>query len=368
MRTDMQDLASAALNMLPQAVLVTGPAGAVLFRNAAAEALLPGGGSVCEVLGCPPGGLAIDWVSELGALGEEPMGLSWRGVALLGRGKRQFPADISFRRLPGLAESAGADPTSTGGGGGVAAVLIVIEDVSQRISTERRLAASERLAGAGRVAAQVAHELNNPLDGVMRYVGLAQRVAGEAAGPYLAAARDGLVRMAEIIRGLLEQGGGRRWGGPKMPMEKLLDEAMRTFAPRAESLGVTVVCDLADASAIPADGGVYQVFCNIIKNALDAMPQGGLLTVRTRRRDDGFVIEFADTGCGMTQQEAQRAFEPFYTTKPPGEGTGLGLPICREILSRLGGSITVAPRKEGGVEVTVTLPAGRFGRAEGGGP
>jgi signal transduction histidine kinase len=343
MDTGIHELASLALEFLPQAVLITDQAGEILVRNASAKALLRGGGHVSSVLDSPDGKMAIDWQAELAALEEEPTGLTNRGVTLAGRGDRRLLADIHVRRLAAQ-------------GAAVGAVLIVVEDVSGRASMERRLAASERLTAAGSVAARVAHELNNPLDGVLRYIGLAQRVAGEAAGEYLASARAGLTRMAEIVRSLLEQGGLRRQGRQKASAEHLLDEALAAFAPRAQALGVAVVCDLADGSAVLTDGSVFQVFCNIIKNALDAMPNGGVLSIRMRRREDRCVIELADNGCGMTQQEAQRAFEPFYTTKPTGEGTGLGLSICREILTQLGGTITASPRKEGGVVVTVALP------------
>jgi signal transduction histidine kinase len=364
METGIHELASLALELLPQAVLITDRAGAILVRNTAAKAMLPGGGHISGVLDSPDGKMAIDWQAELAALEDEPMGLTNRGVTLAGRGDRQLLADIHVRKLTGQAAwvaAAGKSPNANSAG--PAGVLIVVEDVSGRVSMERRLAASGRLAAAGRVAARVAHELNNPLDGVMRYISLAQRVAGEAAEDYLASARAGLMRMAEIIRGLLEQGGLRRQGGQKASVEQLLDEALATFAPRAQALGVAVVCDLADGSAVLADGSVFQVFCNVIKNALDAMPNGGILTVRMRRREDRCVIEFGDNGCGMTEREAGRAFEPFYTTKPPGEGTGLGLSICRELLSRMGGTITAGPRKEGGVAVTVMLPAGEASAA-----
>jgi signal transduction histidine kinase len=353
MQTNLHRLASLALDLLPQAVLVTDRSGTILIRNGVASTWLPTGANVSEVLGCPEGRPALVWEAELAAMEEEPTGLAIRNIPLAGRVGRILLADIFLRKL--------ADPRdfdSRANEVGAAAVLIVVEDISARIAMERRQAASERLSATGQVAARVAHELNNPLDGVMRYIGLAQRVAGDAAGPYLAGARAGLKRMADVVTGLLEQCGTGRSVRQKVPVSKLLEEALSSFAPRAGALGVAVACDLADDASEQVDGAVFQVFCNIIKNALDAMPNGGLLAVRLRRRNDRCVVEFTDNGCGMTQQEARRAFEPFFTTKPAGEGTGLGLAICREILTDLGGTITMEPRKEGGVVATVTLPLG----------
>jgi two-component system NtrC family sensor kinase len=216
------------------------------------------------------------------------------------------------------------------------------------------MAVSERLAARAKAAARMAHELNNPLDGVLRYVGLAQRLVEGQAAEYLAAARDGLLRMAGIIHDMLTT--GPVGGGAGESLERLLQEAVSAFAPRAAALGVAVVCDLAEDGGAAADAGMFQVFCNVIKNALDAMPEGGTLTIRTRLRDGRCVLTFTDTGCGVTEEQARRVFEPFYTTKPTGQGVGLGLTVCREIVTALGGTITAEPGPGGGTVVAVTLP------------
>jgi signal transduction histidine kinase len=220
---------------------------------------------------------------------------------------------------------------------------------------ERRVAASERLAGAGEAAAKVAHELNTPLDGVLRYIGLAERAEKDGVAEHLAKARSGLMRMADIIRELAEQGRAGLGPGQKVAAERLLDEALSVMQPRAQALGVTVVCDLAGGDS-PVVAGLFQVFCNVVKNALDAMPKGGRLLVRMRLAAGALTTAFHDSGVGMRPEDAERVFEPFYTTKPPGEGVGLGLSICREIVARMGGTISAAPRPEGGTVVTVCVP------------
>ncbi|MFA6135065.1 MAG: ATP-binding protein [Phycisphaerae bacterium] len=341
------------MNSLPQAVLIVDRQGRVMLRNHSAQKLLPEGDDVVTVLRSPSG-VPIDWQADLASLAEDPFGLTSRNVSLAGRGSRQLLVDVYLRHLgPGP----GAPGIASAGGAAQGGVLIVVEDVSQRASMERRLAASERLAAVGKVAAKVAHELNNPLDGVLRYIGLAQRGASQETAKYLANARGGLMRMVTIIRDLLDQSGGRKAGAERGTVEKLLEEALGAFSARAQSLGVAVVCDLADTDGLLTEGNIFQVFCNVIKNALDAMPGGGMLNVRVRRADEHHcVVQLADTGCGLTEEEVTKVFEPFYTTKPPGEGTGLGLSICREIVTAAGGTITVAPRPEGGAVVTLSLP------------
>ncbi len=339
-----KDLTSAALDALPLAVLIADGGGSILVRNAAAKEQLPAGKTIGDVLNVEEDA-ALSWDDELASLAETPRGLTRRNVPLAGKGERRLLADVHLRLL------AGAD------GQGRGAVLVAVQDVSARVSMERRLSAGERLAAAGQLAGKFAHELNNPLDGVLRYIGLAQRVCKGAAGvKYLEKAHLGLTRMAGVIRNLMAESSAWQPGARCQPIGRLLDEAIIAMNPRAQALGVSVVSDFEDAAAAPVPGDLFQVFCNIIKNALDAMPNGGLLSLRLRGEGARYVVEFVDTGCGMSPEEAGRVFEPFYTTKPHGEGAGLGLAICREILARCGGTIAAGPRPEGGAVVTVTAP------------
>lgn len=238
--------------------------------------------------------------------------------------------------------------------------LLVIEDITTHISIEQRLAVSERLAALGQLAARVAHELNNPLDGILRYINLSRRVAEDAAQPrlieYLDQARTGLMRMARIVRSLLEYARGG-YGGPHgATAAAMIEEALRTFEKQAAAAGVSVVCSFEDEeAAAPYSASMYQVFCNVVKNAIDAMPGGGTLTVRTRRAAGELVITFEDSGVGLPENH-ERIFEPFYTTKPAGQGTGLGLAVCRELVEKCGGRIEAARRGDVGTVITVRLP------------
>jgi len=360
------------INALPHPALVANSVGRIVLRNAEAQTLLPAGEDINGVLNCD-GPITVHWEAEMAALVEGAGRVVRRNVSLVGRGDRRLLVDMYLRgmglclavcdegaegdgracRLAISPSEAEARPSERAGR---ECILVLLQDVTPRVSTERRLAAGERLAATGVLAAKVAHELNNPLDGAMRFIGLAERVCGERAREYLANARGGLMRMAEIIRGLLEQGRPWQGAGERVSVQRLLEEAVTTMQPRAQALGVAVVSDLDGQVDGTVEGAVFQVFCNVIKNALDAMPGGGRLTIRVRAAGEQCRIDFDDTGCGLTDEEAERIFEPFHTTKPPAEGSGLGLTICREIITRASGTIAASARAAGGVRVTIRLP------------
>jgi signal transduction histidine kinase len=328
---------AAALEAMPQAVLVVDPIGKALANNAAARE------SFDVDAGLPPAqeqasGHAVDWRAQLAAVAGHTDAVWIRNLRLSGRGDRLILADVFLRRLDHVPANA---------------VLVVIDDVAERAAMARRLAAGQRLAALGQLAGQIAHELNNPLDGILRYISLAQRVADSRAEGYLDNARKGLLRMAEILRDML--GRAAPDGGDRTPIDKLLAEAVTVMQPPAHARGVAVVCDVDEAATGAMPGSVFQVFCNIIKNALDAMPQGGRLTVRLRREGADCVVEFTDTGGGIAPADAERIFQPFHTTTDT-EGAGLGLAVCRNIVARLGGTVSAGGAEGGGAVITVRLP------------
>ncbi len=325
MNSSVKEMLLVALDALPQAVLLVGRDGAVLWRNAAARTLRPDESQISHLI-------------RVGEDGEHTL----RGVSVTGADGRRLTLDVSVRPL---VEAGGEDSP----------LLIVATDVSGRVSMERRLATSERMAASGKLAARVAHELNNPLDGVLRYVGLAERLAGEDARRHLASARSGLRRIAQVIRELRDEGEGDSGAGRRQGVSELLAEAIVAMQPRADALGAAIVCEM-DNSETATPSGMFQVFCNVIRNSLDAMSDGGLLKIRLASGDDRCVVEFSDNGCGIPPGSEERIFEPFYTTKGGG-GMGLGLAISREITERIGGTISASCGENGGAVMTVRLPA-----------
>jgi signal transduction histidine kinase len=256
-------------------------------------------------------------------------------------------------------------------------VLVIVQDVTAKAELERRLATAESLAAVGRLAARVAHELNNPLDGALRYLNLATRKlssvgtgGAEAAGAianYLDQARQGLLRMARIIGDLLEFSRS----GPQLReagnINATVEEAIHALRMSADEAGITVAAAFHDDAAMPALEGtrLFQVCCNLIRNAIDAMPAGGMLTITTGLVGADVVIRFEDTGVGIPA-EAGKLFEPFYTTKAPGKGTGLGLALCKEYVEQLGGSITAERGKEKGSVFTLRIPVSSCKETRGG--
>jgi signal transduction histidine kinase len=237
---------------------------------------------------------------------------------------------------------------------------LVIEDVTAAVGIEQRLAVSERMAAVGKLAARVAHELNNPLDGILRYINLALRAQEsglhDKIPDYLSQARGGLVRMAEIIRELGAFSRSTHSSFDDAGINAIIEESVRVLSEQAVQSGISIICQLNDDLPAIRGTNLFQVFCNLIKNAIDAMPNGGTLTVTSEVIGREAVIRFEDTGVGLPE-DMDRIFEPFFTTKEPGKGTGLGLAICKDIIEKYNGRIVPERRPNGGTIFTIRLPA-----------
>jgi len=239
--------------------------------------------------------------------------------------------------------------------------MVIIEDVTEKVHTQKQLADIEKLATVGKLASKVAHELNNPIDGILRYINLTLRIMErenlEKPKEYLSQCRQGLMRMVRIVSELLEF--SRRTYTPfeVARIEQIIEDAIKTMCPRVEASNVRILRNYAADIPQVRGGNLFQVFCNLIKNAMEAMPDGGELSILTRlSADDTVVVEFRDTGVGFAPENAEAIFEPFFTTKDKGKGTGLGLAVCKDIVERHGGRIT-AENPPGGESIfTVYLP------------
>ena len=350
-RTFNEDLFESA----PVGIIVFDRDFRVTFRNAAADRLWPGDRSILDAARSTD--LARrdpDW--EVGLRDVVHMQRPWLAeeVALAVPGREPVRVNLSCSTLRS------GRRTVVGG-------VLIVEDVTQRVRMEQRLAVSERLAGVGRLAAMVAHEINNPLDGIIRLVNLARRVEGEAgARPsqadrqriagYLDDAHKGLMRMVTIVRDLLEFSRSASGAADPMPIREVLSETARTLAPLAEKGRVTM--DIACDPGLPAlkSSMLYQVVLNLAKNAVEATPEGGRVRLAARCEADVLVIAVADSGPGIPAEMMGRMFEPFFSLKATGKGTGLGLVISRDLVEKQGGSITAANRPQGGALFTVRIP------------
>jgi two-component system sensor histidine kinase HydH len=222
----------------------------------------------------------------------------------------------------------------------------------QREQTRLRdeLRRSERLAALGKLLAGVAHEIRNPLAAIRSTVQLWQRMPDQTRTPEsLEAVIRAVDRLNETVTQLLKF--SRADGTDRQPLNVnlLLRDTLELFAVQTTNQGVKIDAALSDdlPPVAGSDAALRQVFVNLIANALDAMPSGGRLEVTTRPATSGeaVIIEFADSGEGISPEIAAHLFEPFFTTRP--QGTGLGLAICREIVVQHNGTIECVESRVG---------------------
>jgi PAS domain S-box-containing protein len=251
----------------------------------------------------------------------------------------------------------------------VAGNLIGASKVSRDITATRRaeesLRNTDKLALVGRMAASIAHEINNPLESVTNLLYLIEQgTLSEEARGYLTLAQHELTRVSHIASqtlGFFRNSRTSRSG----PLSEIVDSALSLHLGRLSTSSVTVQKEYTRVSTFFFhQGELRQVLVNLIGNALDAMPSGGRLRVRIHRAYDAVTDSFgvrvvvADTGTGMTNATARKIFEPFYTTKGS-SGTGLGLWVSSQIIQRHKGRISVrssqSPRHSGTV-FSIYLP------------
>jgi len=225
---------------------------------------------------------------------------------------------------------------------------------------EEQLTRSERLALLGQLAAEFAHEIKSPLSVITMQAALLQRQLGtedrEVAEDMARIIKQGK-RIGEMAQNLLEYSRRAPLAREATDIHQVLEETLAFTSYLLTRRGITLERhfdrDLPSISVDPAQ--MEQVFLNLIVNAAQATPYEGKLTVSTRRVGDEVHISFADTGCGIPAENMDKIFEPYFTTKPQGEGTGLGLYVCRNIITKHHGSIEVESEVDVGTTFTIKL-------------
>jgi PAS domain S-box-containing protein len=242
-------------------------------------------------------------------------------------------------------------------------VGVIVLDASERKRSEEALRKTEKLAATGRLAASIAHEINNPLEAITNLLFLLRNYCHleDPALGYVVMAEHEARRISEITQQTL-----RFYRQSTLPartnMGELLDSVLTLYHGRLNTLNIRVVRDYdATMDLFCFAGEVRQVFANLVANAIDATPEGGRLSVRARRsrnwrhpEQTGVRFVIADTGSGMEPQVRARAFEPFFTTKEV-TGTGLGLWVSQEIIVKSRGLVHLRSRtaREGAASGTV---------------
>jgi PAS domain S-box-containing protein len=240
-------------------------------------------------------------------------------------------------------------------------VQIICIDMSEQRRLEAQLVQSEKMAAIGQLAAGIAHELRNPLAIVMNALyDLRARLDGSDAeiGEDLRIAEDEIGRAQAIIKNLLEFSRESAADLERLDINDLVRRTLQLLEKYLESSGVAVSAELGDVpTCVANDNALRQILLNLVTNAVQAMPRGGRLVVRTERHGaDRVRLEVQDDGVGIPQAHLKDIFNPFFTTKAPGQGTGLGLFVVHAILQRYGGDVRVASELGAGTTFTIELP------------
>jgi two-component system, NtrC family, sensor kinase len=227
-------------------------------------------------------------------------------------------------------------------------------------ATRRQIGRSEKLASVGRLAAGVAHEINNPLTGVLTFAHLLRDKPkmDEEDRQDLDLIIHETTRASEIVRNLLDFARERAAIKEQLDLNEVVTRVIRLIRNQKGFDRIRFAEELAE-NLPPVDGNIdqlQQVLLNLALNACEAMPEGGTITIRTFARADQVVLEVGDTGCGIKREHLDLLFEPFFTTKAVGKGTGLGLAVCLGIVEQHGGTLGVESEEGKGSTFRITLP------------
>jgi two-component system, NtrC family, sensor kinase len=238
--------------------------------------------------------------------------------------------------------------------------LIAIEDVTERVGLEEQLQQSDKLSSIGLLAAGVAHEVNTPLAGISSYSQMLMQQIPESDPRHqlLEKIHRQTSRASSIVNNLLNFSRVSDSRYTPVDLNRIIDDTIQLLEAQLRNTEIEVVRIYADDLPFaPGDAPkLQQVLMNLVLNARDAMPQGGRLEISTEADDDSVVISVRDTGLGIAPEHLSKIYDPFFTTKQIGKGTGLGLAVSYGIIRDHGGLINVESKQGEGTRFRITLP------------
>ncbi|MFQ6116166.1 MAG: PAS domain-containing sensor histidine kinase, partial [bacterium] len=251
--------------------------------------------------------------------------------------------------------------------GEVFQVIELRRDITERKFLEEQLIHTEKLTSIGRLAASVAHEINNPLDGIQNCLDIIQKNPADnaKANTMLKLISEGIERIGFIVRRLLIFSKHHKLKMELIDLKEVLEKSLLLIKHKIEDQGIELRTHL-DRPLPKVYGDPYnlsQVFINILINASDALngKSGGRIAIETdllnHDAQPSVLVKISDNGMGISEENLERIFSPFFTTKDTEKGTGLGLSICKKIVEEHGGKITIASKLNQGTTVSVVLPS-----------
>ena len=243
----------------------------------------------------------------------------------------------------------------------------------QRADLDHQMVQVEKMATVGRLAAGIAHEINNPLQMITTQSGWIEELLPEEDSEKVKNLEEykkaiDRIRFHAKRAGTVTQrllGFSRKMSSEKefVNINELIEETISFVDNEAINKEITIELKLAeDIQSTMTDGPqLQQVLLNVLNNGLDAVDEGGKIDISTKLLHNSIIIEFADNGPGISRDVKRQIFDPFFTTKDPGQGTGLGLYICYDIMKKLGGNIDAKNGADGGAVFTLVVPVRRLG-------
>lgn len=238
-------------------------------------------------------------------------------------------------------------------------ILEFFQDITEQKQLQEELIQSEKLAGIGTLASGIAHEINNPLGGI---IGTAEILLDEVNGNLEAAEYiNDIIKYsesaAEIIKDLTNYTRKKQEKKEFLNVEEVLENSLALVRRGMSLENIRIKKEYEDIPPIEANANeLQQVFLNIILNAVQVMEGGGTLTLQCERHKGNVFVSITDTGPGISETEIEKLFNPFYTTKDPGKGTGLGLSITHQLVYGMGGRITVKSSLGRGTSFLISIP------------